>query len=316
MTGTPAQSDVAGPTSGRLRAYLELVRLPNVFTAISNVLLGYWFVTPPPGNLAVLAALLAASSGLYLAGIVLNDVFDVEIDRHERPQRPLPSGRVRVRTAALFGAELLLVGTALGWLAGYLVGNSTCGAVATLLAAAVLLYDGWAKTTPLGPAVMGLCRGLNVLLGMSAATAPWSNAQACVAGGVGLYIVGVTWFARSEATQSQRAMLLGGLLTMIAGLTLTALFPLATGAPRVRIAPPAIWWALWGFLALSNLRPCLSAIADPSPQRVQSAIRRCLVALVIYDAAIILALHGGAWAAVILALLAPVLWLGRWIYST
>lgn len=316
MSTSPAAAETKPASPNRWRAYLELLRLPNVFTALSNVLMGFLFVSRSPWDARVLAALAAASCCLYLAGIVLNDVFDLEIDRLERPQRPLPSGRLSHGMARLLGVELLLVGTALGWLASYLTGSAHSGGMATGLAAAVLLYDGWAKTTPLGPPAMGLCRGLNVLLGMSAAPAAWNESQYCIAGGVGLYIVGVTWFARSEATVSQRGTLIGGLATMIAGLTLVALFPLGAGAPVVRLAPLSTWWALWGFLMLSNLWRCVPALADPGPERVQQAIRRCLMALIMYDAAIVLALHGGVWAAAVLALLAPTLWLGRWIYST
>lgn len=316
MSQSPPSVDVARASPGRLRAYLELLRLPNVFTAVSNSLLGYWFAGPAPGDAPVLAALLASSAALYVAGIVLNDVFDIDIDRHERPHRPLPSGRVSLGAARVLGAQLLLIGAGLGWLVSFLLDDLACGVVATLLAAAIVLYDGWAKSTPLGPLVMGSCRSLNVCLGMAAAGSLWTEAHACVALGLGLYIAGVTWFARREATRSQRWALLGGLLTMAAGLLLMGLFPWAGGSPPLRLAPQAMWWILWAFLMFSNLWRCVPALVDPAPERVQVAIRRCLIALILYDAAIVLALHGGAPAAAVLALLVPTLWLGRWIYST
>ena len=40
---------------------------------------------------------------LYASGTALNDVFDFEVDRAERPGRPLPSGRVSSRSAAWLG---------------------------------------------------------------------------------------------------------------------------------------------------------------------------------------------------------------------
>lgn len=319
----------------RWRAYLELFRLPNVFTAVSNVLMGALFVGPAL-IWPVVALLVAASGCLYLAGIVLNDVFDLAVDAQERPQRPLPSGRVSLSTARLLGVELLVVGVACGWGASYFTGRVGSGAVASLLAAAVVLYDAAAKQTPLGPLVMGACRTLNVLLGMTAASvssaaalpqaapwhmilpqaAPWPAAHLLVALGVGVYIVGVTWFARAEATVSRRGALIAALVVMLTGLGLTAAFPLASGAPPLTVQPPMAWWALWGFLAASNLWRCVRAIAQPGPQEVQQAVRRCILALVIYDAAIVLVVAGGAWATAVLALLIPTLWLGRWIYST
>ena len=81
-------------------AYLRLMRIPNVFTAIADVAMGFLFVhdyqSPEqfPRLWPTLALLIAASSLLYTAGLVLNDLFDFEIDRKERPFRPLPSGQV------------------------------------------------------------------------------------------------------------------------------------------------------------------------------------------------------------------------------
>ncbi len=88
-----------------LRSYLALVRLPNVFTAMADVAMGFLFVQSrgwqwdPWWDSWTLATLLAASGLLYMAGMVLNDVFDLETDRHERPDRPLPSGRIPLTTA-------------------------------------------------------------------------------------------------------------------------------------------------------------------------------------------------------------------------
>ena len=70
-----------------------------------------------------------------------------------------------------------------------------------LLAACVVLYDGVLKPTPLGPLAMGGCRMLNVLLGMSLAMRELELHEWLIAGGIGLYIAGLTWFARSEAEE-------------------------------------------------------------------------------------------------------------------
>ena len=47
---------------------------------------------------------------------------------------------------------------------------------------------------------------------------PWTAAHWIVAGGIGLYIVGVTWFARREAATSQTGQLSVGTLTCCAGM--------------------------------------------------------------------------------------------------
>ena len=95
-------------------AYLKLLRLPNVFTALADIAMGFALVrqqADPPG---LLLCLLASSGFLYLAGMVLNDVWDVEIDRRERPTRPIPSGDVPLNTARMLGFALLSAGVAFG----------------------------------------------------------------------------------------------------------------------------------------------------------------------------------------------------------
>ena len=60
-----------------------------VGAAISGAGEPNWFVLP---------WLLLSSAGLYLGGMVLNDVFDARLDAVERPERPIPSGRVSIRS--------------------------------------------------------------------------------------------------------------------------------------------------------------------------------------------------------------------------
>src|SRR5947209_4324018 len=97
--------------------------------------------------------------------------------------------------------------------------------LAVLLCASILLYDGWLKRTWAGPLGMGLCRFLNILLGLSAANPdekPWSIHLALV---VGVYIVGVTWFARTEARASSRRALTLAAIVMLLALLLAVPLP-------------------------------------------------------------------------------------------
>jgi hypothetical protein len=207
-----------------LRAYLELLRIPNVFTAVSNVWVGYLLTHPSLDPWADALLLTVSSILLYLAGMVLNDVFDVEIDRRERPERPIPSGRVNRSTAMVLGYSLLLGGVAAGWGATAVSGNPRCGVTASILALAIWMYDAWSKHTPLGPLGMGLCRALNVMLGMSTA-AVLLPMHYGVAAGIGIYAAGITWMAWNEATTSRAPPLALANITMIAGLTLLAWYP-------------------------------------------------------------------------------------------
>jgi 4-hydroxybenzoate polyprenyltransferase len=312
----------------RLLDYLRLLRIANVFTALADVLMGYACVQRQFTPLPPLAVLLAASALLYLAGMVLNDVFDLETDRLERPERPLPAGRISLSAARIWGFALLLGGVAAGWAAaltaapGGSLGRS--GMVASVLAACILAYDGGIKATWLGPVLMGGCRSLNVLLGASlaatgglaASTLPFPPHVLVAAAGMGVYVAGVTWYARREAAASEGWQLAGAILVMLGGMALLGLlhrnFP-----PGFRPTLPERWWLLMlGLLGLPIARRCALALADPGPERVQAAVKHCLMSIIVLDAAVVFVVAGGGAALSVLSLLIPALLLGRWIYST
>ena len=102
----------------RLKTLAELVRLPNVFSAVADILLGFFLAAAfaTAVNWFALPLAIAASICLYWSGMVLNDFFDAEIDAQQRPNRPIPSGRIKLRTVWGFGFSLLLSGVALAWL--------------------------------------------------------------------------------------------------------------------------------------------------------------------------------------------------------
>lgn len=311
--------------SSPLLAWLRLMRLPNVFTAVADVLMGYLFVQGSFAGPAKLACLIAASALIYTAGMVLNDVFDFAVDAKERPFRPLPSGRIALRVASGVGFAFLVLGIASGWLAGFVEPGGAAipwrsGAVVTTLAACVLLYDGLLKSTPLGPLVMGTCRFLNVLLGMSAAgellgagIVGFTAAQLLTAAGIGVYIVGVTLLARREAQASNSLVLTAAIVVMACGAVV-----LGAGVayhPRLS-TDPMMYWMLLGLLMVTVLRRSLSAVLDPSPERVQAAVKHGILSLIWLDAATALAVSSPAYAVAIAVLLIPALLLGRWVYST
>jgi 4-hydroxybenzoate polyprenyltransferase len=293
------------------RTYAQLVRLPNVFTALADIGLGLLAISalePEPVPWLVCVLIMAASACLYSSGMVWNDFFDIEQDRRERPFRPLPSGRVSRRQAALIGAALMLLGIILGALAG--TGQFI---VALALVCAILLYDGWLKKTWAGPIGMGLCRFLNVLLGLSVADAtlvPWS-ARIYLAAVVGIYIVGVTWFARTEARASSRQALTLAACTMLVGLFLALAVPVLIDHARPAVIFPYLLIILGFLLGV----PIARAINRPIPGLVQPAVKRSIMGLVILDATLATGVVGSP-GLLLLVLLLPTLYLGRWIYST
>jgi hypothetical protein len=297
----------------RLKPYAQLVRLPNVFTALADICLGALAARALPEQWLPFGLLLLASACLYCGGMVWNDFFDIEQDRRERPFRPIPSGRVPRQTAGRLGTVLLGSGVTLAGLAGW-GPDGFCWLPASLalgLVVAILLYDSWLKRTWAGPFGMGACRFLNVLLGLSAlgATLPgWGLHLAAV---VGLYIVGVTWFARTEARVSKQATLAGAAAVMLAALVMA--LPVPTWVPAGS-ASPLFLYLLVGLGFLVGIPVC-RAIERPTPSLVQAAVKRAILGLVVLDA-ILAAGLAGTLGFLILLLLVPASYLGKWLYST
>jgi 4-hydroxybenzoate polyprenyltransferase len=299
----------------RILPYAQLLRIPNVFTAFADILLGTIAAGTLLSRPIASVLLLLASGCLYCAGMVWNDVFDLAEDRRDRPFRPIPSGRVSLSSARWIGFVLLLAGlvlaSAAGWDGERFHWPPT--EIALVLVAAILLYDSWLKRTPVGPLGMAVCRFLNVLLGLSLADAetfPW-NVRLHLALVVGLYIVGVTWFARSEAGRSNKYQLRGAAAVMLAALLLALAVPVHR--------PEGMYLALYPFLLVGLgfliALPVVKAIEKPEAANVQAAVKRCIFGLVILDAVLATAFVGPAGLLIILLLL-PGLWLGHWVYST
>jgi len=301
------------PPQGRMTqiaAYARLVRLPNVFTALSDVSIGL-IVTS-----ASLAAyepwlLLLASASLYSAGMAWNDFFDRQIDRLERPERPIPSGQISPGAARAIAVTFSGIGIASAAAAS--LGSTGVPLVMALaLLGLIVTYDGLLKATPLGPAAMGGCRFLNVQLGFALAPSamlPWGT-RLLVAAIVGVYVVGVTVFARAEAAVSRRSRLAWGAALIVGAVAAVLTVPeVAAGEP---------WRGLPYFVAgvqlllLARLHP---ALMDPGPAPVQRFVKTAILGIIALDAALAAALAGPAGLA-ILGWLIPAVLIGRRVYST
>ena len=304
----------------RLLAYLQLMRLPNVFTAMADVAMGFLFTHASVHPAGAFLLLGFASSCLYTGGMVLNDVFDLEQDRRERPKRPLPSGQIPVKTATRIGWSLLQWGIAAGWGASFLAASNSPGFVAIGLAALVVFYDAYAKRYLAGAVVMGACRAANVLLGMSAAPQPLSSAAVFVAGGIGIYIAGLTLFARREVEGSRRLNLAPGAVVAAIGLAVLIAAPLAMHDAwpfsTEFVFHQKNWLLLWSVIAVLIGWRFIMAIIAPEPASIQAAVKSGILGIVAIDAAVVYGIHGVGLAVGILILMLPAVLLGRWVYST
>jgi hypothetical protein len=271
-----------------VRGYLELLRPPNLVTAIADILAGY--AVAGRGEGSRLPWLMAATACLYAGGVVLNDYFDRAVDAGERPERPIPSGRVTATAAGALGGSLLATGVALAYGATIVAGN-----VALALAACVLLYDARAKRHAFaGPLAMGVCRGLNLVLGMAAVPAAvgehWPVALLSVA-----YIAAVTMVSRGEVHGGKKpvaALAIAALGGVLVALSVLALRSGGWAIPALVLAAALAW----------RVGPPFAAVyADPRPAAIRRAVKAGVLSLVVLDATLSAAYAGPLYAAVVLA---------------
>lgn len=317
LQDVPATSN----TNGAL-VWLKLMRLPTVFTALSNILCGY-YVGSHDRHLPTIVAqpalwlLLLASAGLYLGGMVLNDVFDVALDSVERPERPIPSGRVSRRAAATFGAMLMMLGVLSAWFAGRISDTGFNSVViGVILAASVILYDALLKNTFAAPLGMGACRFLNLLLGASCATSgaavlSETNPVLCIATALALYVIGVTWFARNEAGQSSKVALWMGVVLALSGIALNAFTGWqVAGENRAALGALIALALIAGNVGLRAAK----AIRLNHPVLLQKTVGFMLLNIIFIDAAMTFCLTGsGRLATTVVILVIPATLMKRFI---
>ncbi|MEH2062193.1 MAG: UbiA-like protein EboC [Nostoc sp.] len=286
------------------RGYLELMRPANIVTAWADILVG--FAASGSGiiftklingeaNFAILiplAWLLLATTGLYGGGIVFNDVFDAELDAKERPNRAIPSGRVSRKNATLLGSILF----AIGIIAAFQV-SLLSGAIAIFITLSCLLYDSLAKHHPFfGPLNMGLCRGSNLLLGVSAVPAiigeRWYLALIPV-----LYIAAITAISQGEVHGGKK--ITGVLALLLIAIVLTTV--LALGLLEEYTAIAALPFAV--LLAIRVLPNFIKAAREPIAENIRNAVKIGVLSLIVLDASIASGFAGLYYGLLVLTLL-------------
>lgn len=258
----------------RLWAYLQLMRPANIITAWADILAG-----AASGAVAIaspdLAWLLLATTGLYGGGVVLNDVFDAELDSHERPERPIPSGRVSRQDAIWLGSLSLVMGI----LAAAKVSLLSM-AIATSVASAALLYNAVSKHHVIGgPLNMGCCRGGNLLLGMSVVPTVlverWWLALLPI-----VYIAAITAISQGEVRGGKRETGIFALFCLVIVFSSILALQLLTNYFILAALPFLI------LLAVRIVPPFIAATRNPQPDIIQSAVKAGVLSLIVLDATI------------------------------
>ena len=294
--------------SQRLKEYLLLIRLPNIFTTPSNILAGYFAaVTVAEADIAHLIALMVSSGLLYVGGIVLNDYFDVEIDKRERPSRPLPSGNISKRHALAIAMVALLIANTIALV---VVGPISL-AVSLVLTFTIIAYDYRLKHGILGPFAMGGARFLNVILGASPVLLYINNHSYAIVGAAAaslfLYIVVITILSKKEAGNERpnstiASLMVFGVISAIAALGLVLQLQLAF------LLNLSIFAAVMIVTFKQHLWKEL-----PS---VQKAVRNMVISIIIIDSVFVTGTAGLPYGLATLLLIAPAVVLAKKLYVT
>ncbi len=285
------------------------MRLANIVTAVSDILAGVAIACFAVGikwtelSFFPVFLLVLSTVGLYGGGVVFNDVFDAALDKAERPERPIPSGLISKTSAALFATILLI----LAIIAAAFVHPdffSPSFFIALAIAIAAVVYDKWGKHHSfLGPINMGLCRGLNLLLGMSifpeTLSAYWPISLVPI-----IYIAAITMISRGEVHGGKKTTLLAA--TIFYFIVIASIFAMAMGNESV-------WYVsvfLVVFIALI-FPPLLKALREPKGALIGKAVKAGVIGLIAMNASWAAAFDAFYFALLILLLLPLSIWLAK-----
>ena len=302
-------------------AWAQLVRLPNVFTVLADVSAAFLLASHGTQPVSRFVTIVLAGVALYWAGMILNDVFDVERDQQYRPGRPIPAGQIAIGQARIAGWGLLLAGVGLATVAGHLpAGDAPTtwlpAAVGLLLAIVIVAYDGPLKKTPLAPVAMGGCRVLSFLLGASAcfpiiAGEPlFPKYVVTIALGFGVYVMGITTMARHEDKGGPSPNLHLGLVVTALGSIMLAVAPqMSTNQAGFHVSPRDVFPFMIGMIALPVLIRGFGAVRDPSPLKIQTTIRVGILTIIPLAASFAALGAGPTWGIAIFLLAVPTIYL-------
>jgi 4-hydroxybenzoate polyprenyltransferase len=308
IPATTAAENASGPGNGeaisvQIKPYLQLVRAPAVFSAVSNIIAAQLIVTGGVLQWRTTTLLTAISVCLYTGGFVLNDCFDYEQDRLERPYRPLPSGQVSLGSARVLAAALLASAVFMS----FFLGAVQVGIVG-LLVALIAIYDVLAKDKAVGNLVMGACRYMNWLLGLS--TAGLGLTVLLIPVPVFTYVASLTALSRTETGKRGHAIPVSvyiGLVASVVTFLALILSGILVNVWSLLLLVPAVWLLLVRILQLHRYW---------SPGKAQQTVGMMIFGIIPLDAILVCA--AGPWwgSIVVIVLLLPARYIGRALYVT
>ncbi len=278
------------------------MRPANIVTSVADVLAGITisgYIFGPEIDFLAIILLCLSTIGLYGGGIVFNDVFDFELDKIERPERAIPSGAVKLSEAIVLGLFLLVFGIASAFLYSML-----SGIIAILIAVCALVYNKFSKHHPfIGPLNMGICRGLNLLLGVSIIAYSLNNSYIIAVVHL-IYIFSITIISRGEVHGSNKNKLFLG--AFLYALVIGVMLFFAWQKEQILLALIFIVPFAWMIF-----RPLFRAIQEPIGKNIGLAVKAGVISLILMDAAWA-AVFGSLGLAFFIVILLPLsIWLSK-----
>jgi 4-hydroxybenzoate polyprenyltransferase len=254
-----------------IKPYLQLTRPANLVTAIADILAGLAIAQFTFSDFSP-ALLVASTLGLYGGGVVMNDVFDAKLDSIERPERPIPSGKVPLISATFLGISLLVFGMLFAALFSGLSGQ-----IAVLIAVLTIVYNRFAKHHAfLGPLTMGMCRGANLILGMSVIPESFQKY-----GWIALlpiaYIFAITMISQDEVHGGKKRTLY--VAALLYAIVLAAQLTIAGREGNILFTLPFVLLHAW----LIG-RPLWNAIQNPVGPLIGKAVKAGVISLIVMNA--------------------------------
>lgn len=256
-----------------------------------------------------------SSALLYISGIVFNDYFDIEIDRNERPLRPLVTGIITSKKAFTIAFAAMVAANILAFTVDII-----SLIVAIILSATIIGYDYRLKQTMAGPVTMGSTRFLNILLGASPAFSGLFFSHnnflvsrlTLVSMLMLLYVLSISILSRREIsiTTHSRRIIAGPFIIIFAIISIIVI-TLFFGIFQVDLVPNLVLFSVITILTFKR-----AVFRDYSSPGIQKAITILVLSIIVLDSIFVSGTANIYYGLTTLLFIIPSVILARKLYVT
>ncbi|MCE9617851.1 MAG: UbiA family prenyltransferase [Nitrosarchaeum sp.] len=276
------------------------MRFPGIFTALSNVFLGFFIYSEFVGDWFVLFPLLTISGFLFLAGMTLNDYFDYNIDKNERPGRPLPLGKISRKTALCLGLALLAAANISAFFVGF-----QAVIISVIMTILIFAYDIKLKNIKiLGILNLSSIRFLNVILGSS--TVIFNFEIIWVSIPIAIFVAGISILAKTESYGYSRKAKIANLILVLFTIVYVVILTHDMGFTH---------WLILGIFVVVSYIPWM-IFTEKSPKTTQKIVTIQLLSIPILDGILVMAFSNIIFAIVTISMIFPAYIILRKLYLT